>query len=592
VKSRFANLPGIAIAALVLCIGIVCVLWPLFMSYDWAFDYLVSLYGKEKTLRYFTPYTYKTISIYSKAAGIMLCGVSFLVWRLRNLASTKFRQAIQLLTRGLGQPPRNGLSGHWRRDWPYVVAICFIGLLLRLYFLNREIRYDEACTYLRFASKPLWIGLSAYTVPNNHLFHTLLVHATTGLIGEELWAIRLPALIAGAALPFLSYVCAELVATRGSGTWAAAIVAGSSIAVEYSVNARGYTLVSVFCILSWIALWLGVETKRPVYLAIFAGCIWLGMWTLPTMLFSFVAAVIWFFAIVRRYRRYTRDVLTKRFLSCCILGIILAGLCYLPPLLANGPSRVFANKYVSPRNLDGFLKGNAIELKTAWNQWHRDGIPGIGVIWAVAACLFLSGPARKRPIFMMAAILAGTTFALVVFRQMVPYARVYLFLLPVYAILVGGAFSRVVLVLTGNAGSAGPVVNGGLAVLCCVGLALQVAQKQSVAESTETGAMPGAREVALQLKREGVCWSQVKAGHVSQIILEYYWFHDKRIVREVARSSRASCAAGLKGGINLSQNERAERVLGKGWADLYETKSERKVGAVIVLDLAPKRQSI
>ena len=58
-------------------------------------------------------------------------------------------------------------------------------------------RFDEAFTFLRFASQPLLEGLTTYAEPNNHLFHTLLVHISTSLFGDQPWAIRLPALLAG-----------------------------------------------------------------------------------------------------------------------------------------------------------------------------------------------------------------------------------------------------------------------------------------------------------------------------------------------------------------------------------------------------------
>ena len=61
------------------------------------------------------------------------------------------------------------------------------------------LRYDEATTYNNFVSKPLYVALANYATPNNHLLHTFLAKVSVGLAGNEPWAIRLPALLAGIA---------------------------------------------------------------------------------------------------------------------------------------------------------------------------------------------------------------------------------------------------------------------------------------------------------------------------------------------------------------------------------------------------------
>jgi hypothetical protein len=66
-------------------------------------------------------------------------------------------------------------------------------------FIMQPFKHDEAYTVTVFANQPLWGALSDYHLPNNHLFHTLLVHLTYSLFGYSQWAVRLPALLAGIA---------------------------------------------------------------------------------------------------------------------------------------------------------------------------------------------------------------------------------------------------------------------------------------------------------------------------------------------------------------------------------------------------------
>src|SRR6516165_11698759 len=62
-----------------------------------------------------------------------------------------------------------------------------VGVFLRVWHVRRAIRFDEAWTYVEFASKPLVLGLSNYRAPNNHLLNTLLVHFSTRLFGNSVF---------------------------------------------------------------------------------------------------------------------------------------------------------------------------------------------------------------------------------------------------------------------------------------------------------------------------------------------------------------------------------------------------------------------
>src|SRR4051794_29680002 len=81
-----------------------------------------------------------------------------------------------------------------------LIAIVVVGVAVRLGLLFRPMQLDEAYTYNEYAVKPVLDGLSWYTLPNNPLLNTLLVHAATTLIGNDRWAVRLPAFLAGVLL--------------------------------------------------------------------------------------------------------------------------------------------------------------------------------------------------------------------------------------------------------------------------------------------------------------------------------------------------------------------------------------------------------
>ncbi|PKO04579.1 MAG: hypothetical protein CVU41_16175 [Chloroflexi bacterium HGW-Chloroflexi-3] len=52
-------------------------------------------------------------------------------------------------------------------------------------------------------------GLSDYHFPNNHVFHTFLVHLTYKLFGPYEWAVRMPAFIASLLLAPFGFIFAK-----------------------------------------------------------------------------------------------------------------------------------------------------------------------------------------------------------------------------------------------------------------------------------------------------------------------------------------------------------------------------------------------
>ena len=109
---------------------------------------------------------------------------------------------------------------------------------------------DEAYTYNEYASKPVLDGLSWYTLPNNHLLNTLLIHVATVVLGNEPWVVRLGALAAGLGLIPAIYALTRRLCGPPEGLLAAALVAASEPLIDYSTNARGYTLVALVTVLA------------------------------------------------------------------------------------------------------------------------------------------------------------------------------------------------------------------------------------------------------------------------------------------------------------------------------------------------------
>lgn len=119
-----------------------------------------------------------------RLAGVVIAVIGFVLLLLRRRVASAF---AALLTSGgdffrvVGAALRAGARDDGAPNLVALAVICVIGFAIRLRFLFQPMRYDEAFTYVRYASKPLYRGLSDYSFPNNHIFHTLLVHISTGI---------------------------------------------------------------------------------------------------------------------------------------------------------------------------------------------------------------------------------------------------------------------------------------------------------------------------------------------------------------------------------------------------------------------------
>ena len=224
-------------------------------------------------------------------------------------------------------------------------------------------RYDEAITFVEYASRPFYVALSFYNTPNNHVFHTLLVRLAYLALGNHPWALRLPVLLAGLCLMPATYAAARsLYDSEQRSLLAAALVASSSMLIEYSTNARGYEIV---CLLFMIMIPVGAYALRCrnwaawLLLAVVSA---LGFYTIPIMLYPFGGLVVWLSLSIaggdsqRRCasRRSAQGNVHSAARSALVglsvaivLTMLLAGELYSPVLAVSGPKALFANKWVS-----------------------------------------------------------------------------------------------------------------------------------------------------------------------------------------------------------------------------------------------------
>ncbi len=155
---------------------------------------------------------------------------------------------------GVTRPTRS-----WARNWCVVVPTLVTALVGSASLARSSIWTDEAATWAT-ARMPLSsiFDFTAHTRDAVFLPYYVLMHAWL-LLGQQLWWIRLPSLLAAIAT---TWTLTSLVRRWFEPPWA--LLAGILLAlnplfVRWAVEARPYALATLFAALSTLALWGAVE---------------------------------------------------------------------------------------------------------------------------------------------------------------------------------------------------------------------------------------------------------------------------------------------------------------------------------------------
>ena len=423
------------------------------------------------------------------------------------------------------------------------LALCTgIGLWLRLYYLHQPMRYDEAYSYLFFVQVPLASTLSDYSLPNQHILNSLLMRVSTALFGNAPWALRLPAFTFGIAIVPATFFGLRRLFGEHAALLAAACTAVSAQLILYSTNARGYSLVVLLFIgmLAASALLHERDDKR----AWVALVVWsvLGLYAIPTMLYAIGGVFIWHAARGWALFHKARDArVLHRVLKSAAAVAVLTLILYTPVLVGTGLGPLIANDWVSARTPRTFAAELPVMMRELWLDWHGGWpLPLVGVLIAGVIAYILIPAARMKSGGLLAAILLWCA-ALLIGTLRAPFARVWLFLLPVYF---GIAARGLVLALPKPRTTTrrDALVAAGALAICAVG---GTGVLRSAAVTTAAGPrFPDAQAVVAYLAREvrpgdGVyartpadasLWYYTRRSGLSEVVLRLNYGAERRVL--------------------------------------------------------------
>jgi hypothetical protein len=320
-----------------------------------------------------------------------------------------------------------------------IFTTTIIGAIIRLAYLWRPMGHDEAYTFIAFASRGLRVAITDYHLPNNHVFHTILVSLVYQIFGDSPAIVRLPALLAGILTIPAIFIIGRIFYDRHTGLISAAIIASAPIMVDYSTNARGYTLVTLITLLLIGCGAYVIGKKNLTAWGIFVSLASLGMYTNPTMIYPIAVVYCWMF--LNGVFRYLNPNYGHRFFlylfisSFSIVSISL--ILYAPIIIYSGVDSLMGNNFIASLSWSDFVESIPVRIRNTWGEWNRD-IPSFVQVIAisglsVSVVTSILGKKRTFPLILAVVIAIGV---LLLFQRVAPWPRVWLFLLPILVVWV------------------------------------------------------------------------------------------------------------------------------------------------------------
>ena len=316
-------------------------------------------------------------------------------------------------------------------------GIIALGIFFRYAYLWRPMGHDETYTFMAFASRGLRYSVTDYHLPNNHVFHTILVNLAFQLFGDSPAIIRLPTFLAGILIIPATYLVGKKIFGTNIALVSASIVASLPVLIDYSTTARGYTILTLFSLII-VALALFIKGHKNMlawgFLVIISS---LGLYTNPTMIYPIGMVLTWL-VLSKLINDVNDDYGIDYFFylgSSSVLIIAFTGVLYTPIILNSGIQPLVSNDVIGALSWSDFYQSIPVRMKNTWAEWNRN-LPGwisIIAIIGLVASLFVPGLPKKRrvPLIVAGILWIGTVL---VIQRVAPWPRIWLFLLPLIVI--------------------------------------------------------------------------------------------------------------------------------------------------------------
>jgi len=298
--------------------------------------------------------------------------------------------------------------------------------------MDRPIGYDEAYTFIYFASRPFKYILIDYHAPNNHILNTILVGAAYRVLGGHDWIVRLPAFVASVLCVPAAYFTARRFFTHNQSLGASAILAVYPAIILSTANGRGYMLVMLLSLMLANLAGLLVTQQNRMTLVAYAIIAALGFYTVPIFLYPMAGISLWVAAthLINPQPRPAPLRMFAAFLGACLLCGAMTLMLYSPIIIfGTGFDSIFNNEIITPRTWLYFAESLLPRITRTWEEWTIDLNPESQYLLAggflVSLFFYRKVSNQKLPLqlflFLAVAIL-------LVIQKVAPLPRVWIYL--------------------------------------------------------------------------------------------------------------------------------------------------------------------
>lgn len=280
-----------------------------------------------------------------------------------------------------------------KKELYLLVLILAAGTIVRAMQLKSPLLHDEAYSMAIWGRSDLLFAVSDYHLPNNHVFHTILINLIYHHIGKSVVLLRMPVFLSGCLLIIAVWLLGKLFYNDFVALTGAGLTAFAPFLIFYSVNARGYEIQALFSVMT-LGLAVYAVRKNNIFswflLILLSG---LNFFTLPIALYPFGGICVWIFLNVL-FGKLPADVWRSRvqlFKYLISMGLSVSGLSlllYFPLLRYSGWNSFFGNIYIGGTEASTYGETMISRLRDNVHAF-TDTLP-VFVSVIIALCLVLS----------------------------------------------------------------------------------------------------------------------------------------------------------------------------------------------------------
>ena len=307
-----------------------------------------------------------------------------------------------------------------------LVVLTFYTSTQFYYLVKFPFTIDEAFSYVFFISKGFFVSASYYPGPNNHILFSELATFFNTIFHNPVVSTRLTSLISSVITVILLFAYLQKKHGVVPAVLASVFFAYSSASLFFSVQGRGYALINLFVLVTYMELHQALNGKKG-YWYLFTISSVLGFYTIPIFLYPFASFIA--FALLAHIKE--RKVVVK-LIIVSFLVILFVLLLYLPVLLLNGFNAITGNPWVTAKQ-NFFMQLPEYLISVCNYLWGTERY-GIVITGSVLVLSIVFAILRKnKNILLLISCVYIIPILLIIIQRTLPFERVWTYFLIILA---------------------------------------------------------------------------------------------------------------------------------------------------------------